>query len=141
MAWVELALHGSYGKYIMVQLIPQLSLLEKVTIRLSCGNMDCAMALQSTDEHRTAISQLSQIELLRNVFDHDLSRDYGDRLEEYQLWDHNTSKFPEFFHNREAMATWTPAQGWKADERVTEECRNEEADFMSGRDFIFFRKD
>ena len=45
--------------------------------------MSCVTALQSTDEPWNDIAQLSQIELLRNVYDHDLSRDYGDRLEEY----------------------------------------------------------
>ena len=73
--------------------------------------MSCVTALQSTDEPWNDIAQLSQIELLRNVYDHDLSRDYGDRLDEYQTRDLNPSKSPEFFQNRETMATWTPAHG------------------------------
>jgi hypothetical protein len=139
--WAGEELRESHGRYIIKCLIPHLPLLERATIRLSCSNMSCVTALQSTDEPWNDIAQLSQIELLRNVYDHDLSRDYGDRLDEYQTRDLNPSKSPEFFQNRETMATWTPAHGWKADEKVMEDCRNEEAVFMSGRVFILFIKD
>jgi hypothetical protein len=130
-------LHFDYVEYIE-EVIADLPLLEQVSINVSCSNMHCAMALQPTDLPWTNITKLSHIRLLKNHYDHTLSRDVDERFGEYQLRDINLSKTPEFFEQRETMAKWTPATGWEADAKVTEECSKEESNFMTGRPHLWF---
>jgi hypothetical protein len=73
------------------KLVNDLPLLKKVTMSVSCGNLSCAMALQSyTEETWPSFPDLSHIALLRST-----------------LRAHSNA----FFEGRETMATWTPAHG------------------------------
>jgi hypothetical protein len=131
-------LHSRYASYIEY-VTAHLPLLENVSINVSCSNMRCALALQLTDEPWTHIPKLSHVRLLRNSYDHTLSRDNHERLEEYYNYPElNISKSPEFFEQRRTMATWTPAAGWEADAEVTEACYREEWEFMVGRPYLLF---
>jgi len=131
------ALHRRYMSHIQY-VTAHLSFLEQISINVSCSNMRCAMALQTTDEPWTDIPKLSRVRLLRNSYDHTLSRDETERLKKYKLRNVNPSKSPDFFERRDTMATWTFATGWEADAKVTEECRKEESDFMIDRPYLWF---
>jgi hypothetical protein len=130
-------LHRRYAGYIK-HVTADLPLLEKFSINLSCSNMCCAMALQSTDEPWADILKLSHVTLLRNTYDHTLGRDRDERYEEYTNGDLDPSKSAEFFEERDTMATWTPATGWEADAEVVEDCLEEESDFMIDRRYLNF---
>jgi hypothetical protein len=136
-AWAERMLQHYHGEYIEY-IIAHLPLLERMDIHISCGNMDCAMALQSTNPPWSNMPKLSEIKLLRNVYDHALSRNESDRFDGYESHTKNPAQSPEFFKRRKMMATWTPSHGWNADAKVTEECRGEEATFMIDRQVLWF---
>jgi hypothetical protein len=131
------ALHRQYVSYIE-HVTTHLPLLEKVSINVSCSNMRCAMALQSTDEPWSKIEKLSHVALLQNSYDHTLSSDSAKRAREYEYGPAHALKSPEFIEQREMMATWTPATGWEADAKVTEERSKEESVFMTGRPHLSF---
>jgi len=97
------------------------------------------MALQSTEEPWAGIKNLSQVTLLRNVYDHDLSRDEDERVEDDELGrNQHPNQSPDFYQGRETMASWTPVSGWEANAKVIEECRAEEEEFMVGREIMSF---
>lgn len=116
-----------YGSW-MEGFLGNLPFLRKVTIDVSCGNMTCVMALQSSrDEIRLDTPNFSRAALLIPVYNHDPQAVFLD----YTNDDTAPPCSAEFFEHREVIAVWTRAHGWQADAKVTGECRQREASFMT----------
>jgi hypothetical protein len=97
--------------------------LEQFDIVISCGSLDCALAIAaSSTTYETWESSLPRprLSLLRPVYDSEFV--------------HESEPYPSaFFEDRETMATWSYEEGWKVDEEVTEKCRREEAEWLSSK--------
>jgi hypothetical protein len=124
---IERALQESCG-HLIHGLISVMPVLEKVSVNISCGNLSCAMALQSTLNLWANIPYLSRVALLSPVVDCDLSIFEWSRL----YGDMNKVPPPRsgFFRNRQTMATWTPSRGWEWDVELMEECLEEEKNIV-----------
>ena len=101
-----------------------MSVLEEVSINISCGNLSCTRALQSALGIWTHIPHLSRVTLLKPVYG------YGLSVDEWRRFHGDTSKVKPgtfaCFRNRQTMATWTPSRGWERDINLEEEVLEEE---------------
>jgi hypothetical protein len=120
---IEEDLQESYG-HLIHGLISVLPVLEKVSVNVSCGNLSCAVALQSALDLWRYIPHLSRITLLRRVYD----RDFCPREWHFHYGDTSEGPSPpsDFFRNRQTMTIWTPSCGWERDIDLAEECPEEE---------------
>jgi hypothetical protein len=102
--------------------------LRNMTMNISCGNVECAMALQSSGEIWPSTPNLSRISLLKPIYHFDPdSEAYSDESLPPPL------QPTRVFELRETMATWTPTRGWLADAEVVDRGRKDEAEFMKAQ--------
>jgi hypothetical protein len=107
---------------------PEMPLLKKTTFSISCSELECVMALPVSRGVWPELPGLSQITLLKPMYERVYGQVAWDWVQEYREADMLPPHSAAFYEGREAISTWTPAQGWQADAEVIERCRKEEAE-------------
>jgi len=106
-------------------------------MNVSCGDIQCAMALQAShDEFWPNIPILSQIALLIPTYEHYYDCNPKEWVEEHRKDNMVPPHSAEFSEGRETMTTWTRTLGWQADAKVPAKCR-EADDTKFGKRVVF----
>jgi hypothetical protein len=71
------------------------------------------------------------VSLLRPVYDSETSKKRS--RESVEDWGTGNPHSVPFFEDRETVATWSYKEGWKVDEDVIEDCRQQETEWLSSR--------
>jgi hypothetical protein len=123
---LKAVLQNKHGRFIH-SLISVMPVLKEVSITISCGNMECAVALQSSHQFWKNTPYLSRLVLLSPTFGYDLWV-LCNLWDCYYLDGDRKELHPStFFENRQTMATWTSVRGWEINNDLTEKCREEES--------------